>query len=164
MRSATLLMLAAVAAGLGACEARDQKTAAHPGLCTPFPAAPAASGAAAPAVAAADPAGPLDDCLHRWGYALAASHDDPAETAAQAAVAACHPALTRWNQDSLASTDAESRAPAEAPSMTTGDPMNPFAAHHAFAQARALFYVVQARAGRCAAPAFKDGSPAAAAS
>jgi hypothetical protein len=158
MRAATLLALAAMAAGLGACEARDQKAAGNARLCLPFPAAPVQPGAVTPA-AAADPAGPLDDCLHRWGYALAASDDDPAETVAQAAVAACHPTLTRWNQDTLAAAGSDARDAGEAPSLTTGEPMNPFAAHHAFAQARALFYVVQARAGHCTAPPFKDGAP-----
>jgi len=158
MRTATLVTLAAVVVGLGACEAQDRKAAANTRLCTPFPAAPVTSGAAGP-TAAADPAAPLDDCLHRWSYALAASDDDPAETVAAAVVAACHPPLARWNQETMVQAGGDSRAPGEAPSLTTGEPMNPFMAHHSFAQSRALLYVVQARAGHCAAPPFKDGAP-----
>src|ERR1700740_63081 len=72
-------------------------------ICTPFTATPAAGaaqtpapGAPQPAPAAGDPVGALDDCLHRWGYTLAAS-SDRAQEVAQAVVAACTPALTRWN-------------------------------------------------------------------
>jgi hypothetical protein len=74
---------------------------------------------------------------------------------AQATVAACTQALTRWNQQGLA-TGAAPQQPGEqaqmAPSLVNGQPTNPFAEHFAFAQNRALFYVVQARAGKCAAP------------
>jgi len=31
--------------------------------------------------------------------------------------------------------------------------------HYVFAQGRALFYVVQARAGKCAAPPMTNGAP-----
>ena len=50
---------------------------------------------------------------------------------------------------------------ADATSLVTGQPTNAFSAHHEFAQNRALFYVVQARAGRCAPPpAPKPGTTA----
>jgi len=69
--------------------------------------------------------------------------------------------LTRWNQDTLRAAGAgQVGAGQEAPSLTTGEIMNPIAAHYAFAQSRALFYAVQAKAGHCAAPKFKDGAPA----
>ena len=44
-------------------------------------------------------------------------------------------------------------------SLITGEPTTPMAEHNNFAHARALFYVVQARAGNCAPPPAKDGVP-----
>ncbi|MDB5436238.1 MAG: hypothetical protein JWR47_2495 [Phenylobacterium sp.] len=136
-------------------------------LCTPFPTAagattsgqPTAPAPGVPATApalAADPAAALDDCLHRWGYALAASRDD-ANQVATATVAACGPSLSRWNQQSLAS-DGGGGSP-EAPSLLTGQPTTPLGEHFIYAQGRALFYVVQARAGKCAAPPVSNGVP-----
>jgi hypothetical protein len=126
---------------------------AAPGICTPFPQAPppAAPGAATPAT---DFAAALDDCLHRWGYTLAVSSDRAGEVA-QATVAACAPALIRWNQQALAAAPAAAQGGGggePAPSLLTGQLTTPPAEHHAYAQARALFYVVQARAGHCPAP------------
>ena len=134
-------------------------------ICTPFaaPAASAAStpapapGALQPAAVAADPATALDDCLHRWGYTLAAS-SDRAQEVAMAVVAACSPALTRWNQQMVAvaasgSTGGQVPNVAEsAPSLLTGQTTTPIAEHYNYAQGRALFYVVQGRAGKCAPP------------
>lgn len=118
------------------------------GICTPFPTTPSAtaSGAPAPAPAVGDPAAPVEDCVHRWAYSLAGSRDSADEVAA-ATVAACSGQLSRWNQQSLAPA-----AQANATSLITGEPTGPIAAHHDFAASRALFYVVQARAGRCAPP------------
>lgn len=161
MRTLTLLTLAA-AASLAACNQANSSRDAVAGLCTPFPAAPAAaptSGPAAPVATAGDPVAPLDDCLHRWSYALAGAGDESSTTVAQAALSACHNVLTRWNRDTVSSGGETS----EAPSLTTGEIMNPIAAHYAFAESRALFYAVQAKAGHCAAPRFKDGAPAPAA-
>jgi hypothetical protein len=142
---------------LAACDNPDADRGAAARVCTPFAEAPAA-GAAAPGqvapAAAADPAAAVDDCLHRWGYTLAAA-SDTADTVAQATVAACTPALSRWNQQGLAAGAAPQQpgAPLQtAPSMLTGEPTNPFAEHYSYARARALFYVVQARAGKCAPP------------
>jgi hypothetical protein len=141
-------------------------------VCLPFPAttastAPAttttttASGQYAAPVAAApaagDPAAGLEDCLHRWGYALASSSDDANQVAA-ATVAACGPAISRWNQSALAPGDGSS-GPISAPSLLTGQETNPMTEHFIFAQGRALFYVVQARAGKCAAPPMTNGAP-----
>lgn len=122
------------------------------GICTPFPNANGApaSGAPAPATAASDPAAPLEDCLHRWAYSLAGA-SDTADQVANATVAACSGQLSRWNQQAMAPVTGAS-AQAEAVSLITGEPTGPIAAHHDFAQSRALFYVVQARAGRCAPP------------
>jgi hypothetical protein len=131
-------------------------------ICTPFadaaPAAPAAPGQIAPAPTG-DPAAAVDDCLHRWGYTLAAS-TDTAEAVARATLAACTPALTRWNQQGIAAGAAPGSAIQAAPSLLTGQPTNPFAEHFAYAQSRALFYVVQARAGRCAPPPAKTANAA----
>lgn len=109
----------------------------------------------APAIGA-DPSAGLEDCLHRWGYALAASRDDASQVAA-ATVAACTPSLSRWNQAVLASSDGDSSQ--EAPSLVSGQPTTPLGEHFIFAQGRALFYVVQARAGKCSAPPMTNGAP-----
>ena len=136
------------------------------GVCKPFtaPAAQPAPGAnaaagvqpgAAPAMGAADGAAGLDDCLHRWGYALAAS-SDPANVVGQAVVAACSDQLSGWNQSSMGTGGG-----IQAPSLMTGEATNPISEHHAFAEGRALFYVVQARAGKCAPPPTSNGQMAA---
>jgi len=141
VRTAALVVLAALTTtSLAACEGRPgpKGAAAGGGICTPF-AEPTALGAGS------DPSTPLDDCLHRWAYRLAGA-SDPADVVGQAAVAACHPPLSRWNQQSLAAD------PGDAMSLTTGEPVSATAAHYDFARSRALFYVVQARAGRCPAP------------
>jgi hypothetical protein len=64
--------------------------------------------------------------------------------------------LSRWNQASLGQS---ANSGEQALSLTTGQPTNPLAEHSAFAQGRALFYVVQARAGRCSPPPAKNGVP-----
>ena len=159
MRS--VLILAATAAfGLAACEegsARRERMAgnAADGICKPFGRAPAAS--AMPGAAAGPEASfAVDDCVHRWGYTLAGSGDD-ADVVAQAVVAACSTPLARWNQQSLgmAATGDGGRAQ-EAPSLLTGEPTNAIAEHSAFAERQALFYVVQARAGKCDPPRDDD--------
>ena len=91
----------------------------------------------------------------RWAYSLAASRD-PAETVAQATVAACTPQLVRWNQAALGQAGVPE---VEASSLTTGEPTTPLAEHSSYVAARALFYVVQARAGRCPAPPIANGAP-----
>ena len=152
MGRAGLIAASALATlGLAACH-NPGRGGSH--ICTPFTqptstAPPAAPGQIAPTLAA-DPAAVLDDCLHRWGYILAAS-PDRAEEAAQATLAACAGALTRWNQQGLAAGAPD--ATMTAPSLVTGQASNPIAEHFNYAQGRALFYVVQARAGKCAAPA-----------
>jgi hypothetical protein len=116
--------------------------------CTPFPStAPATNTATGLAPAAInDPAASFDDCIHRWGYVLARSHD-PADVVAQAAVQACSSILASWSQQigqapdtSQYSRQGESPAP------------DPARQQMRAAAGRALFYVVQARAGACAAP------------
>lgn len=127
------------------------------GLCTPFETADAkpASGVPAPSAAAADASAPLEDCLHRWAYSLAPS-SDPADQVASATVAACAGQLSAWNRESLTPG---AGAPAQALSLMSGEPISPMAAHREFAESRALFFVVQARAGKCAPPPpRKDGA------
>ena len=116
--------------------------------------------AAAPVVAApiaSDPGVAVEDCLHRWGYALAASADE-ANQVATATVAACGSSISRWNQQTLTGGDGGG-SPPEAPSLLTGQPTTPITEHFVFAQGRALFYVVQARAGKCPAPPISNGVP-----
>jgi hypothetical protein len=132
--------------------------AANPKVCADFKAAkPAATPVAAtapPVAAGAEGAAPVDDCVRKWAYSLAASRDT-ADTVAEAAVAACNVQLARWNQQSLSQPGAD----VEASSITTGQPTTPLAEHSAFAGARALLYVVEARAGRCAPPPITNGAP-----
>ena len=123
--------------------------ASNGGICIDFKqakapvAAPGAEGAAS-----------VDDCLRRYAYSLASARDD-AGTVAEAAVAACSTQLTRWNQQALNQPGGE----VEAMSLATGQPTTPIAEHSNYAASRALFYVVQSRAGSCAPPPAKDGTP-----
>lgn len=115
-------------------------------FCTPF----RTSDANAP-LTTVDPGAVFDDCLHRWGYSLAGAKDN-ADLVASAAVSACGVALTHWNQQSLS----QQNGPTEnAPSLTTGQSGDMVTARAQYAQSRALFYVVQARAGNCAPPTVK---------
>ena len=149
MRAAGLALMAALS--LAACSDTDDAKLAK-GICTPFAATPAAAATTAgvPAlapVAAADGAGPVEDCLHRWAYSLAGA-EDSAEVVAEATIAACSSALSAWNQASLAGP----AGPSDAISLVTGEPTSAIAEHRNFAASRALFFVVQARAGRCDPP------------
>ncbi|MBU1378777.1 MAG: hypothetical protein KKE02_20955 [Alphaproteobacteria bacterium] len=141
-----ILIVTAACAGLMACQSGERTVA---GICKPFPEAQPA---------ATDGAGALEDCLHRWGYTLAAGRDD-AGTVADATVAACTAPLTRWNQQSLTAAAATPEQAQEGLSLLTGQPSSPIAEHRTFAADRALFYVAQARAGACKAPPRRDGAP-----
>lgn len=149
----SIAVLALAALSLAGCNRRGDNSR----ICTPFQEAAATGNAQAVApgalVPTADPAAALDDCLHRWGYTLAAS-PDRAQEVATAVVAACAPALTRWNQQTLAAPAAAQGAGAgeAAPSLLTGQNTTPITEHYNYAQGRALFYVVQGRAGKCAPP------------
>jgi hypothetical protein len=163
MGALRILGVGAAALALYGCEAAHGGVAGGANsVCAPFATAATTTPAAAnaPATAAplanADPASATDDCLHRWAYALAGSIDDAGHVA-QAALAACEPTLARWNQQTA---PGDGGGPVEAPSLITGRPTSPIEQHLAFAQSRAEFYVVQARAGHCAAPPMKDGVPA----
>ena len=143
-RTLTITAIGLAAAGLAACERGDRPVA---GLCKAFPAADAQP-------VATDGAAVLEDCLHRWAYTLAAGRDAAGDVS-DAVVAACSGPLARWNQQSLSQT-AEG-APPPGQSLLTGETVTPIAQRAAFASDRALFYVVQARAGGCKPPPRREG-------
>ena len=142
--------LALAAVGLTACGGHGEHMV-NSKICADFKATNPQTGA--PAVT--DAAAPVDDCVRRWAYSLAGSRDH-ADVVADAVVAACSAALTRWNQGGLGQPDS---GPVQAMSITTGQPTNALAAHSDFARGRALLYVVEARAGRCAPPPTTNGVP-----
>jgi len=149
--------LAVVALSLAACGGHDGRMV-NSKICVDFKPANTAQ-AGVPATANADAATPVDECVRRWAYSLAGARDS-ADVVAGAAVTACGAALSRWNQASLSQqAQVAAGGPAQALSLTTGEPTNAFAEHNIFAQGRALFYVVQARAGRCAPPPTVNGLP-----
>jgi hypothetical protein len=149
-------------------------------FCTPFQKAGATptsnnqSGlAATPASTSSDPGAAFDDCIHRWGYAMAPARD-PADIVAHAAVDACGAQMNAWNQQVMAQAQAldqngyQNQQYQEPPTsrrgramaMQLGQPQeqqqNPqqqgLAQHMQIAEARSLFYVIQARAAGCAPP------------
>jgi hypothetical protein len=149
MKYAPLAVLCLAALALSGCEQGSRGMAANGKICLDFKQAKAPLPAAG-----ADGAAAVETCVQRWAYSLAPSRDD-AGTVAEAAAAACQTQLSRWNQASLSQPGAEG----EAASLITGQPTTPIAEHNAFSHSRALFYVVQARAGNCAPPAVVNGVP-----
>ena len=140
----------------------------------------ASSAAAAPTAAGSDAATAFDDCVHRWAYAMAPARD-PADIVAHAAVDACGEAMNAWNQQvsaaQTASTPDQADQAANGPDQGQGEPQgygppargqggpqasqqmqmqqaqnSPIAQHMQIAEARSLFYVIQARAAGCAPP------------
>jgi hypothetical protein len=146
--------LALAAVGLTACGGNGEHMV-NSQICADFKATNTAQ-TGVPAAAAPDAAAPVDDCLRRWAYSLAGAGDQ-ADAVADATVAACGAALSKWNQAGLAQQSQS--GPVQALSLTTGQPTNALAEHAAFAHGRALFYVIQARAGRCAPPPTTNGVP-----
>ena len=146
-RAVSLVVLCLAALSLSACE--RERMASNDKICIDFKQAkaPFAAGGSEGATA-------VDQCVQRWAYSLASSRDD-ADIVADAAAAACDAQLSRWNQASLAQPAGD----VEAASLTTGQPTTPLAEHNAFTRGRALFYVVQARAGSCAPPPVVNGAP-----
>jgi hypothetical protein len=121
--------------------------------CTPFPAAATATNAAsglAP-VASSDPAIAFDDCIHRWSYVLAPSRD-PADVVAQASVEACSSILANWSQQIAQTSQPEPAQYSPRGRTEAAQAPDPQTQRMHAAEGRALFYVVQARAGSCAAP------------
>ncbi|HEY8618136.1 hypothetical protein [Phenylobacterium sp.] len=157
--------LGVAALTLTACNENERRATAGGGagarLCMPFAGETTGRGQGAAPIppSPSGPSGMMDDCLHRWGYALAAS-PDPADQVAGAVVAACMPTLSRWNQQALAPTGPGGAAPpAQAQSLITGEETNAMAERYRYVEGRALFYVVQARAGKCPAPPMTNGAP-----
>ena len=152
MRARTVGVLALVLVAAGACSG-SPGSAANGKICSPFPVQPPASTdpAAVTAATAGGDAVALDDCLHRWGYRLARS-PDTAEVVGKAVAAACSPVLSRWNQTSVTAQPAATPESDQAVSLVTGKLNNTPTDRYEMAEAKALFYVVQARAGNCAAP------------
>ncbi len=166
-----------LAAGLTACNnsaAGDGRLAlTGSAFCTPFQKAGATptsnnqSGlAATPASTASDPGAAFDDCIHRWGYAMAPARD-PADIVAHAAVDACGAQMNAWNQQVMAQSTQDQNPQYEVPPMSRRgreslqmdqqqQQQNPqqqaLAQHMQIAEARSLFYVIQARAAGCAPP------------
>ena len=126
---------------------------ANGGICANFKTANTANGAPA-TTATNDAATPVDECVRRWAYSLAGS-TDTADSVADAVVVACGSTVSRWNQATLAQPTS-----GQGVSLITGQPSNPLTEHSAFARGRAVLYVVQARAGQCAAPEVINGAPA----
>lgn len=132
-------------------------------FCTPFPKAGATPtsnsqpGLATPASTASDPGAAFDDCIHRWGYAMAPARD-PADIVAHAAVDACGAQMNAWNQQVMAQNPQyqEYQPPTRGRGAEQMDQQNPqnsaLAQHMQIAEARSLFYVIQARAAGCAPP------------
>lgn len=138
---------------LAACQDR-QVGRADANICQPFP---AATGTGAPGSEAAT----LDDCLHRAAYRLARAGDG-ADIVAQATVAACGESLSRWNTTAVntpATANGNGADSDTAVDLVTGQPTSQLAQRYQFAQGRALYYVVQARAGRCEVPAAAPAAP-----
>lgn len=156
-RNSVIVALVLAAVGLSACGERGHMVNAK--ICANFKTTNTGQ-AGVPAIAPTDAATPVDECTRRWAYSLAGARDS-ADVVADATVAACSAALSRWNQAALTQV---AQPPADgseqALSLSTGQPTNALAEHSAFAHDRALFYVVQARAGRCAPPPATNGLPA----
>jgi hypothetical protein len=150
LKPARGLGAALIAIGLASCGPSDHGgdlTAGAAGLCTPFKTEDAAARPANPSAATGSSAA-VDECLHRWGYALATAKET-VDVVATATVTACSSAIANWNQQGLSQAGQQ---PTDAQSLTTGEPTDLLGEHAQYAQSQALFYVVQARAGKCAAP------------
>jgi hypothetical protein len=163
----------ALAAGLAGCnsggggDGGGRLALTGSSYCTPFqktanPTTSSSAGlAAAPASAAADPGAAFDDCIHRWAYAMAPARD-PADIVAHAAVDACGAAMNAWNQQVIAQNPnayaqdqyqaPPARGRASEQEMEQSPQNSALAQHMQVAQARSLFYVIQARAAGCAPP------------
>lgn len=159
MRPIILFASAAIvcAVGLSGCN-RHGDSAVGPvatagsGYCATFK---TSNGASAQSALAGDPSAAVDDCIHRWAYVLSRGHD-PADVVAHATMEACSAPLTTWSQQALntAPADQNDQAPRYyrrgAPSGQSA--ANPMAQRMGMVSAKALFYVVQARAGNCDLP------------
>ena len=164
MRPPLSCALALAALSLAACNGSHEGPAVR-AFCPSFKDASTNAGGS---LAVTDPAAAAaDECVHRWAFALAPSRDE-AGLAASAAVAACSAKLGAWNQAAISQLPSPSEGPPGgppgapaglAPDILTGQPSTPMTAHNSFLHSRALLYVVEARAGRCAPPPMSKGAP-----
>ncbi len=147
----------ALTIGLAGCNARGD--AADPGgglalagskYCNPFKPTAANGNTGLATATTNDPAATFDDCVHRWAYTLAPDHD-PADVVAHAAVDACGSILAQWNQQTLPQQPQPTYRRESRVEMAQGQD-NALAQRMRMVEARALFYVVQARAAGCAPP------------
>jgi hypothetical protein len=158
MRPRILFASAAIccAVGLSGCVRQGDGADSHvasasTGYCATFK---TSSGAGAQNTPIGDPAAAVDDCIHRWAYVLSRGHD-PADVVAHATMEACSTALASWNQQgmSTAQPDQIDAPPRYARRGQASDQSaNPMAQRMGMVNAKALFYVVQARAGNCELP------------
>lgn len=144
-------MAVITALSLAACDNGSGRRT-NSGICANFKGNSGTNSTPAP-LAINDGASPVDECVRRWGYSLA-SASDSADVVADAVVVACGAVVSRWNEATLSRPSS-----GEGISLATGQPSNPLAEHSAFARGRAVFYVVQARAGQCAPPEIINGAP-----
>lgn len=149
MISRTPALVCIILGGLAACTDRG-RGASDASVCAPF------NGAVASTGAPGGEASVLDDCLHRTAYRLARAPDS-AEIVGQATVAACGEALSRWNTAAVSQPGGAGASDA-AVDLITGQSASQIAQRYQYAQGRALYYVVQGRAGRCEVPAATAGA------
>jgi hypothetical protein len=104
-------------------------------------------------VAGRDPQQKSDSCVHRWAYRLARSNEAPA-VVADAVMGACWDTLfpVVFASYDSARTNAPNNDPEVSLSMRTGREVPLGARVFEDQRAKALFHVVQARAGNCATP------------
>ncbi len=98
----------------------------------------------------------LDNCMLKWAYRLAQSPDS-AEIAAQAVIGACAGAVNHLNSTAAAAKRADfaERYPGIPPEWSSprdGRDVTVQAYHYEVYPQKALFHVVQARAGHCDVP------------
>ena len=156
MKRSTLIAALGIAAlGLSACDDNHEAGPVNSKICADFK----TTSTNAPAPAATDAATPVDECLRRWAYSLAGARDN-ADVVGDAVVAACGPAVSRWNQSILSQpAGANGPGPEQGVSLVTGQPTSPLMEHNTYAHTRALLFVIEARAGRCAPPPVNNGVP-----
>jgi hypothetical protein len=120
--------------------------------CSAFKTGADTTSTSALSAALSDPGGAFDDCIHRWGYALAPARAS-ADVVAQAAVDACGPILSAWSQQTGGEPQnaPESRYDRRGAQQAMQQP-SPAQQQIRQAEAKALFYVVQARAAGCQPP------------
>jgi len=144
--------LMAAAAILSGCsqsaEAQNGLTLTGSKYCSAFKTGADTTSTSALNAALTDPAGAFDDCVHRWGYTLAPARD-PADVVAQAAVDACGPILSAWSQQA---GQPQNAPPPRYNGRESQQQPSPEQQQVREAEAKALFYVVQARAAGCQPP------------